>query len=173
MRNVKLLVIQSCPILFNPMDCNPPASPVHGILQNRILQWVPIPFSGGIFPTQRLNPGLLHCREILYHLSHPRIHQLLVIRKQYEKRSPVKGDSPLSWPILLTPLSVTTQVYNSKNSWQCWQGEERREQQKEKAHRDRVLRFPPFKSLLSFRASTQVVTSIFLMRQKKIRLYYM
>ena len=30
----------------------------------------------GIFPTQRLNPGLPHCRQILYHLSHkgsPRI----------------------------------------------------------------------------------------------------
>jgi len=24
----------------------------------------------GIFPTQRSNPGLLHCRQILYHLSH-------------------------------------------------------------------------------------------------------
>ena len=24
----------------------------------------------GIFPTQRLNTGLLHCRQILYHLSH-------------------------------------------------------------------------------------------------------
>ena len=24
----------------------------------------------GIFPTQRLNPGLLHCRLILYQLSH-------------------------------------------------------------------------------------------------------
>ena len=24
----------------------------------------------GIFPTQRLNPGLLHCKQILYHLSH-------------------------------------------------------------------------------------------------------
>ena len=25
----------------------------------------------GIFLTQGLNPGLLHCRQILYHLSHP------------------------------------------------------------------------------------------------------
>ena len=25
----------------------------------------------GIFPTQRSNPDLLHCRLILYHLSHP------------------------------------------------------------------------------------------------------
>ena len=24
----------------------------------------------GVFPTQELNPGLLHCRQILYHLSH-------------------------------------------------------------------------------------------------------
>ena len=24
----------------------------------------------GIFPTQGLNPDLLHCRQILYHLSH-------------------------------------------------------------------------------------------------------
>ena len=24
----------------------------------------------GIFPTQESNPGLLHCRQILYHLSH-------------------------------------------------------------------------------------------------------
>ena len=34
------------------------------------------PFSRGIFPTQGLNPGLLHCRHILYQLSHkgsPRI----------------------------------------------------------------------------------------------------
>ena len=26
----------------------------------------------GIFPTQGLNPGLLHCRQILYQLSHQR-----------------------------------------------------------------------------------------------------
>ena len=51
---------------------------VHGILQNsRILEWVAIPFCNPeIFPTQGSNPGLLHCRQILYHLSHqgsPRI----------------------------------------------------------------------------------------------------
>ena len=43
---------------------------VHGILQTRILEWVAFPFSRGIFPTQELNPGLLHCRQILYQLSH-------------------------------------------------------------------------------------------------------
>ena len=39
-----------------------------GILQARILEWFPMPSS--IFPTQALNPGLPHCRQILYHLSH-------------------------------------------------------------------------------------------------------
>ena len=40
------------------------------VLQVRILEWVAMPSSRGIFPTQRLNPGLLHCRQILYHLSY-------------------------------------------------------------------------------------------------------
>ena len=48
----------------------------HEILQARILQWVAFPFSRGIFPTQESNPGLPHCRWVLYQLSHkgsPRI----------------------------------------------------------------------------------------------------
>ena len=40
-------VTQSCPTLCNPMDCSPPGSPVHGILQARILEWVAISFSRG------------------------------------------------------------------------------------------------------------------------------
>ena len=56
-----------CPTVCDPMDCHPPRSSVHGILQARILEWVAIPFSRGIFLTQRSNPGFLHCRQILYH----------------------------------------------------------------------------------------------------------
>ena len=33
--------------LWNPMDCSPPDSSVHGILQARILEWVAMPFSRG------------------------------------------------------------------------------------------------------------------------------
>ena len=40
-----VLVAQSCPILCDPMDCSPPGSSVHGILQTRILEWVAISFS--------------------------------------------------------------------------------------------------------------------------------
>jgi len=33
--------------LYDPTDCSPPGSSVHGILQERILEWVAIPFSRG------------------------------------------------------------------------------------------------------------------------------
>ena len=48
------------------MDCSPPGSSVHEIFQARILEWVAISFSQGIFPIQGSNPGLLHYRQILY-----------------------------------------------------------------------------------------------------------
>ena len=63
-------LLQSCLTLCNPMDCSPPGSSVHGDSLGKntgmgslfLLLW--------IFPTQGSNPGLPHCRQILYHLSH-------------------------------------------------------------------------------------------------------
>ena len=40
-------VAQSCPTLCNHVNCSPPGSSVHGILQARILEWVAISFSRG------------------------------------------------------------------------------------------------------------------------------
>ena len=62
---VTVKVTQSCPTLCNPMDYT-----VHGILQARILEWVSLSLLQGIFPTQASNPGLPHCRLILYQLSY-------------------------------------------------------------------------------------------------------
>ena len=39
--------LHSCPTLCDPMDCRPPDSSVHKILQARILEWVAISFSRG------------------------------------------------------------------------------------------------------------------------------
>ena len=36
------LVAQSCSTPCDPMDCNPPGSSSHGILQERILEWVDV-----------------------------------------------------------------------------------------------------------------------------------
>ena len=49
-------VAQLCPSFCNPVDCSPPGSSIHGILQARILEWVAISFSRessqpGIEPT--------------------------------------------------------------------------------------------------------------------------
>ena len=40
-------VTQSCPTFCDPIDCSPPGSSVHEILQARILEWVAMPFSRG------------------------------------------------------------------------------------------------------------------------------
>ena len=45
-----VLVTQLCSTLCNAMDCSPPGSSVHGILQARILEWVVMPFSRGSSP---------------------------------------------------------------------------------------------------------------------------
>ena len=67
-------LLHSCPTLCDAMDCGPPGSSVHGILQARILKRTAMPSSKG-----SSQPGdqthvclcLLHCRWILYPLSHP------------------------------------------------------------------------------------------------------
>ena len=41
-----------CPTLCDPVDCNPPGSSIHGILQARILEWILCPHPGDL-----PNPG--------------------------------------------------------------------------------------------------------------------
>ena len=55
---------------LQPHGLSPPGSSVRGISQVRILEWGCQFFLEGIFLTQGSNPCLLHCRQILYHLSH-------------------------------------------------------------------------------------------------------
>ena len=57
--------LQSCLTLCNPMDCSPPGSSVHGILQARILEWVAMPSSrGSSQPRERTRIScLLHWQE--------------------------------------------------------------------------------------------------------------
>ena len=67
---VKWKVAQSCPTLWDPMDCSLPGPSVQwnspsqntGVGSHFLLQ--------GIFTTEASNSCLLHCRWILYHLSH-------------------------------------------------------------------------------------------------------
>ena len=56
-------VSRSVVSLCNPMDCSPWNSPGQntGVGSLSLLQ--------GLFPTQEMNPGILHCRQIHYQLS--------------------------------------------------------------------------------------------------------
>ena len=57
-----LKVAQSCLTLRNIMDCSPPGSSVHGILQARILEWVAMPFSrGSSWPRDWTHVSCLSC----------------------------------------------------------------------------------------------------------------
>ena len=62
--------LQSCLTLCNPMDCRPSGSSGHGDSPGKNAGGGCQALLQEIFPTQGSNPGLLHCRWILYHLSH-------------------------------------------------------------------------------------------------------
>ena len=161
---------QLCLTLCDPMDCSPPGSSVHGILQARILEWVAISSSRGsswprdrthascssciagrfftteapgkpsescsvmsdclqlyspwnfpgqntgvgslsllqrIFLTQGSNPGPLHCRQILYQLSH-----------LGNPSNSTTGDIPWenhNWKIHMYPSVHCSTIYNSQD----------------------------------------------------------
>ena len=52
---VQFSITQSCPTLYDPMDCSPPGSSVQGILQASRLEWVAFP-SPGDLPDPRIKP---------------------------------------------------------------------------------------------------------------------
>ena len=67
------LVTQSCPALCDPMDCSLPGSSVHGDSPDKNTGLGCHGLLQGILPTHGSNPGLLHCRQILYQLSNKEI----------------------------------------------------------------------------------------------------
>ena len=66
---MKVKVTQLCLTLCDPVDYILPCSPVHGILQARVLEWFAILFSKG--SSQPVDwTQVSHCRQIIYQLSH-------------------------------------------------------------------------------------------------------
>ena len=80
---VCVLAAQLCLTLFNPMDCSPSGSSLHGDSPGKNAGVGCHALLQGIFLTQGSNPGLLHCRQTIYRLSHqgsPRYCKTLWIR---------------------------------------------------------------------------------------------
>ena len=85
------LVVKSCLTLCDPVDCIPPGSSVHRIIQARILEWVAISSSKGSF--QPRDGTCVSCigRQILFHWTTweaRRVSFLLLIRSRCTRTSP-------------------------------------------------------------------------------------
>ena len=82
--------LQLCLTFWDPMDCNPPGSSVHGILQARILEWVVISFSrGSSRPRDQICIPCGSCigRQILYHCATWEAPILLLILRHLQRRA--------------------------------------------------------------------------------------
>ena len=65
-----------------------------GILQARILEWVAMFLLQGIFLSQGSNPGLLHCRQIHYCLSHQGSLKAIILQLKREREREPARQSP-------------------------------------------------------------------------------
>ena len=136
------LAVQLCPTLYDPIDCSPPGTSVHGILQVRILEWMSCPpgdlpkpgieprspalqadslpaeppgkpkntgvgslsLLQGIFQTQELNWGLLHCRWILQQLDYEGSPTM-------QSRQKIVGTKSRSWETSQKPTVIFKVVW--------------------------------------------------------------
>ena len=100
------------PTICNPMDCSPPGSFVHGILQARILEWVAISYSRG--PS---HPGT---EPRLLHLQHWQVGSLpLVLQVSYWHSSGQPGSVCGLYPITWVPGVKRRRLPSA-----VWSGEE-------------------------------------------------
>ena len=106
------LVIQSCLTLCDLINCSPPGSLVYGDSPGKNTGVGCHALLQVIFPTQGSNPGLLHCRQILYQLSH----QL----QAESSHSPTPPQAPEPWRHL--QAGSLHQVQFGPSFWQA-QGE--------------------------------------------------
>ena len=120
------LVAQLCPTLCNPKDCSLPSSSVHGDSPGKNTGVDCHALLQGIFPTQGSNAGLLHCRQILYHLCHrrnplyqqslhfPHLHGILFFSSASFSLTHVKKHKSLipgSWIFLLNQPNIHNEAH--------------------------------------------------------------
>ena len=86
--------------LSDPMDCSLPGSSVHGILQERILKWVAIPFSRG---SDLPDPGIK--------LGSPRL-QADSLPSEPPEKPPVSSEY---LRLLIFPLAILLPAFDSSS----------------------------------------------------------
>ena len=99
-----------CLTLCDPMDCSPPGSSVHGILQARVLEWIAISFSrGSSWPRDWIRVSCIG-RRVLYHWATSKVPLITMSRSHF------KGKQGCHTSInSQTYMSKITYVYKSKS----------------------------------------------------------
>ena len=112
-------LLQFCPSLCDSVDCSPPGSSDHGILQTRILKWVACPPPGGL-PKPGVEPtsltSLLHWQVSSLPLAPPEKHKITSIQDQMMHDIPKSFSRLITVSLLYKPSScklskVWTSVY--------------------------------------------------------------
>ena len=111
-----------CLTLCDPKDGNPPGSSVHGISQGKDTGVRNHSLLQGIFPTQGSNLSLLHCRQILYHLSHQGSPQsvVFVLKSKVKHTSGEGNGNPLQYSCLENSMDRAdwqATVHGATKSW--------------------------------------------------------
>ena len=105
-----VLVTKLCPSLCDPMDCSPPGSSAHEILQARILEWVAILLSRGSSPLRNQTQGscvagifftiwplgkpIIFLESLFHsHLNELTSYNCKTLRKQYKRNLKISGTS--------------------------------------------------------------------------------
>ena len=116
--------LQSCLTLCNPMNCSPPGSSVHGILQARIQEWVALPSSRGSISCLPAYPAL-HTVGFFTHRSHLRSQEklykvrkiktriwlwLLIAKFRLKLKKVGKTTRPLRYDLNQIPYNYTVEV---------------------------------------------------------------
>ena len=117
-------VVQLCLTLCDPVNCSLPGFSVHGILQARILEWVTISFSRGIFPTQGLNLGLPHWRQdsATPWIAEHQASLFITISQSSLRLTSIESVMPSSHlilgrsPLLLPPIPPSIRVFSNKSA---------------------------------------------------------
>ena len=120
-----MLVPQSCPTFCNPMDCGPPGSSVHRILQARILKWVVFSFSRRSLQSRDWNCVFFISRKILYHVSHqgspcltlPQYFIFNLRRKGARRKPHVHREVSMLGAMLVNWILMMTQWFRDNNPY--------------------------------------------------------
>ena len=101
--NRYVLIEQLCLTLCNPMDCSPPASSVHGILQASVLEWVVIPFSrGSSWPRDQTQVSSIAGRFFTIWATREALVALTIFPQKTTFKNPqISFQFPQKWRILL------------------------------------------------------------------------